>query len=120
MRKLSEIKNEDALDVLADILEPTMEIFTDTVFKKKYDDGNIMDAVKYVIKAHKKAIIEVLAGLDGVPVNEYSVNVIEIPKRLFELLNDKDTLDFFQSQGLKISDISFGSVMGNTGETETK
>ena len=35
MRKLSEIQNEEALDVLADILEPTIVIARDGEVKKK-------------------------------------------------------------------------------------
>lgn len=117
MRKLSEIKNEDALDVLADILDPVTELFTDRVFEKKFKE-NIKEAIKYVIKAHKKAIIELLAGLEGVPVKDYEVNLIQIPVRLLELFNDEDMLSFFHSQGLEIPGISFGSAMANTEEKE--
>ena len=35
MRKLSEYKNEDALDLLADILEPVAHIFADKDFVNK-------------------------------------------------------------------------------------
>jgi len=119
MRKLSEIKNEDALDVLVNILDPVTEIFTDKKFETEWKK-DVKGAIKYVIGAHKKAVIELLAGIEGVPVNEFEISLIQIPMRLFDLFNDADTLDFFESQGLKISDISFGSAMGNTRETETK
>ena len=117
MRKLSEIKNEEALDVLVDILDPVTELFTDSKFEKKFKT-DIKEAIKYVVKAHKKAIIEILAGLEGIPIEEYNVNLIEIPMRLFELFNDEDLMNFFHSQGLKIPGMSFGSVMANTEANE--
>lgn len=119
MRKLSEIKNEDALDVLVNILDPVTEIFTDKKFEEEWKK-DVKGAIKYVIGAHKKAVIELLAGVEGIPVNEFEISLIQIPIRLFELLNDADTLDFFDAQGLKISGMSFTSVMQNTGGTGIK
>lgn len=113
MRKLSEIQNEEALDVLADILEPTIIIARDKVVKEKAKEGR-MAAIQYVMKNHKAALLKILATLDGVPVKEYKVNVIQIPVKVVELLNDEDLMSFFQSQGLTISDESSGSAMANT------
>jgi hypothetical protein len=115
MRKLSEIQNEEALDVLADILEPTIEIASDKEVKAK--EGR-MATIQYVMKNHKSALLKILATLDGIPISEYKVNVIQIPVKVMELLNDKDLMDFFQSQGLTISDASSGSVTESTEETE--
>lgn len=114
MRKLSEIQNEEALDVLADILAPVIEIAQDKVVKEKAKEGR-MAAVQYVIKGHKKALLNILATLDGIPIEEYRINVIQIPIKVTELLNDKDLMDFFQSQGLTILDESSGSATANIG-----
>lgn len=111
MRKLSEIQNEEALDVLADILGPVMEIAQDKNVKAQ---GGKMAAIQYVIKNHKKALLMILAALDGVPYEDYNINIIQIPIKVTELLNDKDLMDFFQSQGLTISDESSGSATANT------
>lgn len=118
MRKLSEITNEDALDVLADCLEPIIEISADKEFAKEFQKGKTMKAVQIAIKNHKKALLTILATLDGEPVETYSVNVIQIPTKVFELFNDKDMLSFFQSQGLEISDMSFGSATESTTATD--
>lgn len=113
MRKLSEIQNEEALDVLADILAPVMVIAKDGEVKAAAKKGKV-EAVQYVIKNHKKPILKILAILDGVPVEEYKINVVQIPVKLTELLNDKDLMDFFQSQGLMISDEISGSATEST------
>lgn len=113
MRKLSEIQNEEALDVLADILEPTIVIARDGEVKKKAKESR-MAAIQYIMKNHKSALLKILATLEGVPIEEYKVNVIQIPVKVMELLNDEDMMNFFHSQGLTISDESSGSATVNT------
>lgn len=98
--KLSEIKGEAALDFLADIIEPATEIMTDPNMKVLIKAKNKGAIIKSLIKDHKKSIIEILAALDGVPVEEYQVNVLTLPIKLLELLNDKELMSFFTSQEL--------------------
>lgn len=93
--KLSEYKNEQALDILADILEPSSKIFSDKEVKKAFETGDKIKGIKTVIKTHKKEIIEILAVLDGVPVVEYECNVLTLPVKLLEILNDTDLTSFF-------------------------
>lgn len=120
MRKLSEIKNEEALDVLADLLNPIAELSKDDGLKKIYKNGGKLPAVQYAIKNHKKAVLEMLAILDGENPETYEVNMIQIPIKVTELLNDEDVLGFFQSQGLIVSGASSGSVTENIKEAEVK
>lgn len=98
--KLSEIKGEAALDLLADIIEPATEIMTDPNMQKLIKAKNKGAIVKALIKDHKKSIIEILATIDGIPVDEYQVNVFTLPMKLLELLNDKELMSFFTSQEL--------------------
>lgn len=94
--KLTDTTNEQALDMLADILEPCSEIFTDEELKKAFEAGESqLKIVKMAIKSHKEAIIQIMATLDGVPVEEYHCNVLTLPIRLIELLNDKELAPFF-------------------------
>lgn len=127
MRKLSEIQNEDAIDVLADLLDPIAEISKDKEVRapKKLEDGTEvpktrLEIVQTILKRHKRAVIQILAILDGVPLEEYKINMIQIPAKVYECLNDKDILAFFQSQGLNLSDAPSGSATENTGAEETK
>ena len=127
MRKLSEIQNEDAIDVLADLLDPIAEISKDkgVTAPNKDEDGNPvpktrLEAVQYVMKHHNRAVLKILAILDGVPLEEYNVNVVQVPLKVYELLNDKDMLAFFQSQGLNLSGVFSGSATENTEAEEIK
>ncbi len=98
--RISELKNEEALDFLADIIEPASEIMSDDAIKNLVTNkiNNKGAVVKTLLKNHKKSIIEILARLDGVPVDEYEVNVFTLPIKILELLNDKELADFFTSQ----------------------
>lgn len=93
--KLSEYKNEQALDILADILEPSAKIFSDKDVKQAFEKGDKISGIKAAIKGHKTEIIEILAVLDGVPVAEYECNVLTLPVKLLEILNDTDLMSFF-------------------------
>ena len=79
---------------------------TDPNLQKLVKAKNKGAIIKLLIKDHKKSIIEILAMIDGVPVDEYQVNVFTLPMKLLELLNDKDLMSFFTSQGLTEEAIS--------------
>lgn len=110
MKKLSEYENEEALDLLADILEPVAHIFADKDFVAQIQT-NKMSAIQHVIRNHKSDVLTIMARLEGVPVDEYQCTIFTLPLTLLEIMNDPDLLDFFKSQGLKINEESFGSAM---------
>ena len=111
--KLSEYQGEAALDILADLIEPAGEIMSDKeigeVFKK-----NRFKAIGLAIKKHKKAVIQIMATMDGVPVDEYKFNVFTVPLKILEILNDPDLVQFFTYQGQTGEAIFSGSFSGNT------
>lgn len=101
--KLSEIKNEEALDVLADIIEPASEIFSDSDVREIFSKGGTKsELISKCIRKHKSAILKILAGIERVPFDEYEVNVVTLPLKVLELFNDDDLLSFFQSAGLNM------------------
>ena len=113
--KLSEYQGEAALDILADLIEPAGEIMSDKqigdIFKK-----NRFKAIGLAIKNHKKAVMQIMATMDGVPVEEYKCNVFSLPVKILELLNDPDMIRLFQFQGQTGDANSSGSVSENTEE----
>ena len=95
--RLSEIKGEQALDVLADIIEPVTAICIDEEIQSMVKSGvPTLKMVKPIIKNHKKEIVEILAILDGENPAEYEVNVLTLPIKLLELLNDPSIKQLFQ------------------------
>ena len=113
--KLSEYQGEAALDLLADLIEPAGEIMSDKeigdVFKK-----NRFKAIGLAIKKHKKAVMQILSTMDGVPVEKYKCNVFSLPAKILELLNDPEMIQLFQYQGQTGDAISSGSASENIGE----
>ena len=113
--KLSEYQGEAALDILADLIEPAGEIMSDKeigeVFKK-----NRFKAIGLAIKKHKKAVIQIMATIDGVPVEEYKCNVFTLPVKILELLNDSELIRLFTYQGQTGDAKSSGSASENTEE----
>lgn len=100
--KITEIKNEDALDLLCDIIDPTIRIVQDKDLAKAIVDKKPkLECVKIAIKNNKDAIIEILARIKGIDVEKYDANLVEMMAEIFEILNDKELLDFFTSQKLK-------------------
>lgn len=113
--KLSEYHGEAALDILADLIEPAGEIMSDKEIGEVFKQ-NRFKAIGLAIKNHKKAVMQILATMDGVPVDEYKCNVFSLPVKILEILNDPEMIQIFQYQGQTGDAKSSGSVSENTGE----
>lgn len=112
--KLSDYHGEEALDLFADLIEPASEIMADKDFVSFARSGQTMKAIKTAIKNHKKALIEVLARLDGADPEDYSVNLFSLPLKALEIMNDEGIRDLFTSQGQRKTNEPSGSAMENT------
>ena len=112
--KLSEYKDEAALDLLAELIAPASEIFSDEDVRNAVEGNNKATAVSLAIKKHKKAVMAILAALDGVPVEEFHCNVLTLPLKLLELLDDPETMRLFTSAGQREENTLSGSPTENT------
>ena len=106
--KLSEIKGEKALEVMADLLDPLAEIISDEEIKAVYEDKDktYLDVAKLAIKSHTKALTAILALLDGENPETYEVSLLSLPKKVMEVMNDPDLKDLFQSQAMTTKGVS--------------
>lgn len=95
--KLSEIKNEDAIELWANLVDPISVIVLDEDVKK---ETTRLKQIGVALKKHKKEVITILALLDGVPVDEYECNAVTLPKTIIEVLNDEEIQDFLESLGV--------------------
>lgn len=117
MKKLSSYKDDGALDLLADIMEPAAAILADPAVKEAWKTGNRLKVAKVAIKNHKAQVMEILAVMEGVPVEEYHCNVFTLPMRVIEVLNDQELLSGFTSQAQEMmQSLSSTPVTENTGE----
>ena len=125
--KLSDYRGEDALDILADITDPVMEIMSDKDIANDFRSNNIKGAIKGIIKQHKSSIIEILAVLDGEASDEDAIrdyankiNILTIPARLAELLSDTELMKLFSFAEQTVGTTSSGSATESTEEIEQK
>lgn len=98
--RLSDFKGEEALDVLADIIEPLTTIMSSKevqeLGKKK---APTLAYVKPMLK-QKKEVIAILSRLDNKTPEEYmkDLNLVTLPKQILELINDPEVQNLFHSQ----------------------
>jgi hypothetical protein len=118
MRKLSEYKDKEAIELLANILEPTVKIFGDKEVARELVGGNKLKTIQLAMKKHPDDVFELLATLEGVPVNEYHCSVATIPTILLDIMHDEELTGFFTEQAVTSSDSISGLVTVNTEEQE--
>lgn len=117
--KLSEFKGDDALELLADIIDPTVEILSDTKISDLVKaNGAKTDIVKLILRNHKQSIKEILARMENVAVDDFEINVFTFPVKVLEIINDEDLMAFFTSQVQMTDNGAFGLAMENTTENE--
>ena len=117
MKKLSEITGEDALNVLADVLDPMIQVSTDEEFVDACRKRDKSKAIKCLLKNHSKEVLTVLAILDGADVENYNPSIVRIPALLVELFNDPDIVSLFTFRDTVTSS---GSATESTEATEKR
>ena len=111
--KLSEIKGERTLDVIAEIIEPISNIAQDkqaaALFKREkvpkgVDARNfaiqkLKNAAIALLKTHKHDIIAILAAIQGISPEEYaqSLNIAKLVHDFIEIANDSEFINLFIS-----------------------
>lgn len=116
--KFSELKNEQAIEALADMFEPIVEIASDEAIKSAARSDNKVLTVKLILKNHAKSVFELMAATEGVPVDEYECNVLTLPAKLMELFNRPEFGVLFQSQSQMEEKTSSGSATETTEDNE--
>lgn len=116
--KFNELKNEQSIEALADMFDPIIEIASDDAIKSAARSGDKIQTVKLMLKNHSRAIFELMAITDGVPVDEYECNVLTLPAKLMELFDRPEFSFLFPSQSQKMEETYSGSATENTKEKE--
>ena len=111
--KLSDIKGEKALEIIADLIDPISVMVQDKGFKKVVDTGSQLDVVKFLLKNHGKEIIIVLALINEKDPKTYEPSLVELPRLVLDLINDPDIMSLFKSQSQTEQLASSGSVTAN-------
>lgn len=118
--RLSEIEGEQALDIMADIIDPFVEIASDKDFVDMVRSKTSRIAlVKKILRDHKQSIIAIMAAIDGKKPEEFKFNLLTLPKKILEVVNDPEVEMLFLSQGQMTESPSSGSVTESTEGEET-
>ena len=117
---MNEKTNEQRLDLLAELIEPATEIFSDPELRALVNgDAAPLKCVKPAIKNHKQACITILAVMEETDPKEYRV---PSPGALFlkmlSLFTRPEIKALFISQGQKTAKGFSGSATENTGDAE--
>ena len=111
--RISEIKGEAVIDVIADIIEPVANIATDTELQELFEKQTVENKeeartvaierlkkhVPQIIKNHKRDVITILAIVNGEDVEDYE-QTLTLRKLFVDvavLLGDDEFVDFFTS-----------------------
>ena len=115
--RLSDYENEEALDLIADLIEPAARIMQDKKVEALVNKKE--PAIKiagYILKNHKQSAIEIVASMHRESPETYRFTALTLVNDLLDILNDPQIEELFSSQG-QIS-TSSGSATENTKESQ--
>ena len=96
MKKLSEYRGTEAIDLLCELLDPFAEIAGDGEIRQMILDKKPAPVwIVAALRAHKRAFIKVAAILSGMPEDE--VNLLTLPRLAIQILTDDEFLELFRS-----------------------
>ncbi len=126
--KLSEIKGERTLDVIAELIDPIANIAEDEavrnmVKREKAPKGTdptsflirrLKKGIPSLIKNHKTDLVSILSTINGVSVEEYTKNlgILTLTRDVWDLITDSEFLGLFTSA--QSEETSSGSAPENT------
>jgi len=117
--RLSDFENEEALDLLADILDPATEIMADkNVEVMVRGKQPTLKIASYILKNHKGPVIEIVAAMHKEDPKTIKFTPVQLLKDLTDIMNDKDVMSLFTLQGQLTEGDTSGSAMENTEESE--
>ena len=122
--KLSELKGVNAIDAIADIIDPMSAICSDKeVVKAANSNKSELEIAQVILKRQARNILDVLAILSGENPKEYNPTLPQILTSLVGLISDikenEELVSLFRSQPQMTSSASFGAVMPTSEGTET-
>ena len=113
--KLSEIRGENALDLLVDLIDPITAICADEEIVNTYKSkAPKIVLVKKLVANHKKEVLTVLALLNGEDPATFNPSIVALPKMLLDLLHDEELANLFTSQRAMTGSESSISATENT------
>ena len=95
--RLSEFKDEKAIEVVASLLIPIGNIVANPA-NKEAKDGGVLKFASEMLKNNTKDAMEILAILADEPVESYTCTAATVLKDMLNVLSDPDLLELFGLQ----------------------
>lgn len=92
MKRLSDYKGEEAIELWADLLEPLSVIFTNEDVKKAKEKGSYIEIAKAALKNNSAEVEKVLLTVDETPVDGLNILI-----RLMGLFSEIGASEYGQS-----------------------
>ena len=113
--KFSETTNEQAMNAVADLIDPVSEICSKELLTM-LSQRDIKGAAKKLLREHQAAVITILAVMDGVDPAEYRFNPVQLIVKLVALLNDPELVRLFTSQLQSTEETYSGAASVSAGD----
>lgn len=97
---LSERKNVDAINFVADMLEPISKLLADSEVQLilKLQIPTTLKISK-ILRRQPETALEIFAILDGADPETYEISALQIPMKIIEIGNDPELAQLFTSLG---------------------
>jgi hypothetical protein len=114
--KISDYKGEEAIELLADIMEPMAEILKDEEIRKMADTPGTpyIKIAQKLLKRHSKEVLHILALIDQEDPKKYKPNIFTLPMKLVELISMPEIKTLFTSQSQMNGEEHSGSATEST------
>ena len=116
MKKLSDFKDESAVIVVADLLDPIMTIVTNPENAKFKDSNNGIKMFAGFFKNSPRAMMDIFAILSEGDPETYTCDGVDVAKNLMVVASDSRLIELFTSQGQTGDATSSGSASENIEE----
>lgn len=114
-----EAQNEDAVEILANLIEPVAKILANEEVQTLYRAGAPkLKLLSAMLKADKKSVVEIVAITEGADPKEYKCTIPSLVESLMKLANKPEVENLFSLQGQNPTESSSGSATENTGADE--
>lgn len=103
--KLSEVRGERTMQVLGDIIGPIFSIVRDDKVGKRLAESSekgkdkadmAAEVLPYLLREHRRDIVEIMAAIEGVTPEEYErdLTLASLLKDAYDVLTDEELLAF--------------------------
>lgn len=94
LKRLSEFKGDEALDVLCEIIDPVDEIIGDEDIKKLFSGkASRLSLAKLILKKHREAAKDIICALGDFE----NISALSLPFELLKVINDPEIASLFTS-----------------------